>query len=1172
MTGPTPIVDRVKILGRGATSVVELGVLRSAYGDWPEGTEVAVKRLLPELSADKRALAALEEEAEALSEAEHPSLVRALFRGKDDHGSFLALEFVAGKNLDEVLAETGPLPEPRVRSVGEQLAGALAALHAAGRVHGDLKPENARLDDSGRAVLIDLGFSRRFERTNPDREGETLPGNLLFLSPETARGAAPTPGSDVFAIGILLYFLATGEHPFIDSEQRGADLESGATQLLKRLADLHRDGLQPPSAFVVELSPFFDQLIERVLSPYPASRPTAEELATLLENGETHPWWRERVARGESGRGATDHPRTHLTQLVGREDALDTLTLAHRSLKLASAEEPGSGAVVWCAAPAGSGKSRLVTEFAARMRTATRPPMYLYGRASERRESRPLGTLLSLLRRWLQLPPGANIGPRGVERLNRTVPPQDAEALALALGPGGGEFAPALPVAVVAWLSALAETRRLIIFIDDLHHAGGATLGALGELARELFTTEVLLVLGLRSDAKPASAEALQRLKIKLDEFAERTRAVPLFDLSLGPLTKAAVSELVAARFDPSVPRDRLALVLWERSLGSPGLISELLRGLEAREDAGSISPDNPLWQLDIEPESMPYPRSLKRAIADRMNELEPAERLWLGRLSVIGGRIAKSFVADAFPETPAGDLDRVLVALTAADWLTPVADRYRFSRPALREAIYNRLDITERREIHSRVADALATEDGDNNWEGIFYRAHHLKQADRSKALFELLRPLIPNIPKSGQPERVLTLAQWAIEACRPAPEISAAELMDLYEIAVDAANGLGRRDLERDLLDHMIDLDLNLEGDPKIAARVYLAHGRFSLGIGQMGLARGWLSNAIRFARSAESNELLCDGLRRLATLHAFSGDFESARSMVTEAVEIAPDSRRRAFASLASAQIAVIENRITDALKDVATARAELSDKDPDGLESAHAAVDMLRARISRSIGRHGRALASASRAVQRARRSGDRRLEVEATARLGGLEIDLGRFDSAAERLRDARSLAIEIEDKGGRALVEMWMAILSWERDAPEAGQVLERTIELAAEIGHHRLRALALAILARQRASVGELEAALKLGKQAAELLDRYGAELTDRIVIRGTLALVERLSGNESRARSVIRRIRRRIRSESRALDDERLRSSQQSYAERLLEATVTEEGPLYPPIRLDD
>ena len=79
--------------------------------------------------------------------------------GEDEEGLWILMELIPGRNLAEVLAEEHALAEPLVRAIGRQLSGALAALHGEGSSHGDLKPENARLDQSGRSVLVDLGFA-----------------------------------------------------------------------------------------------------------------------------------------------------------------------------------------------------------------------------------------------------------------------------------------------------------------------------------------------------------------------------------------------------------------------------------------------------------------------------------------------------------------------------------------------------------------------------------------------------------------------------------------------------------------------------------------------------------------------------------------------------------------------------------------------------------------------------------------------------------------------------------------------------------------------------------------------------------------------------------------------------------------------------------------------------
>jgi tetratricopeptide (TPR) repeat protein len=423
----------------------------------------------------------------------------------------------------------------------------------------------------------------------------------------------------------------------------------------------------------------------------------------------------------------------------------------------------------------------------------------------------------------------------------------------------------------------------------------------------------------------------------------------------------------------------------------------------------------------------------------------------------------------------------------------------------------------------------------------------------------------LLDRLPESGQPQRALTLVQSAIEACG-ASGVAPARMLDLYETGIDAANRLGRRQEERDMLDRMIELPLDLERSPALAARVYLAHGRHALGTGDLGLARGWFANAAQLARNAGSDALACDALRRLAVVHGLTGDLAKALELAREALAIAPDARRRAFAWLVVAQADVLENRIESALDALASARHELAGLDEASIWGALGALDMLTARVFRSAGRQGRALAAAGRAVRRARRAGDRRLEVEASARLGGLLIDLDRLDDAEAHLRDATTLAREIEDRGGEALAGLWLSVLLWERDDERAADQVARTVATAGELGLFRLRALALALQARQFHAAGDLRRASDTSATAQDLLARYGAELVDGIVISGTRALVLHAAGRRGEARALVRRLRRTMRDENRAVARPELRGAQRRYTTRLLEAVLSPDGPLYP------
>ena len=123
-------------------------------------------------------------------------------------------ELVRGSPLSELLAGHGPFPAEEVRGIGLDLCHALAAVHRHGLVHGDVKAENVMREVSGRIVLMDFGAAREFELA----DAGVVTGTLRYLAPEVLRGAAPSPASDIYALGVLLFHLLSGEFPYAASE------------------------------------------------------------------------------------------------------------------------------------------------------------------------------------------------------------------------------------------------------------------------------------------------------------------------------------------------------------------------------------------------------------------------------------------------------------------------------------------------------------------------------------------------------------------------------------------------------------------------------------------------------------------------------------------------------------------------------------------------------------------------------------------------------------------------------------------------------------------------------------------------------------------------------------------------------------------------------------------
>ena len=1208
MTPEEPRFERLRHLGSGSSARVDLARLSAPFGPLPAGAEVAVKTFAPRTakvgtpsSGDHEAgRAAFRAEADAARLARDPSLVRVLHHGEERGVPYLLLQYVPGRTLREA-SRDGPMPEPLVRRIGAQLAGALAALHDAGFAHGDVKPENVRLDDAGRAVLLDLGFAHRVDEGVRASDA----GSLAYLSPERADGGPPSPAADVFALGVVLYELATGTHPFgyapdgtpaapRPSLAVGHGSSSGA--LLHRtleqpgadelLAAIRLCRIVPASHLVPPITPFFDALSTELLARRPQDRPNARELSTRLTLTESSPWWRAQVDPRRRSPTATPAPglRRQTTPLVGRDAEMALLA---RTLEGVRAGRP---AVAWIASQPGCGRWRLVNEFAARARASQTPPVYLYARWGTAAEARPAGVLLILLHRWLRLPTETEPGPREERVLEELVGRRVARTLMGALSPRGvhgsaptsAASVDSVPGALARWLEALSRSRPVLVFVDELHRAGPVTLESLSILLDGL-AGRVLLLLGVREDVEATDA-GLARLRARLDRLErpdpDRASTEAPFDvltLALGPLDRAAMRELVDGVFDHGVARGRLAEVLWLRTRGNPGLASEILVDLIADGDAypaGEHGEGKLL--LAIAPDDLPLPRSLDGIVTERVRALAPTDRRWLQRLAVVGGRIAPDFLQRAFPPTGRAEIDEVLARLVRLGWLVPAADRYRFARPALREALYRSLGDAQRERWHLAAARGLEPDDParEPSTEERYQRAFHLRAANRHAEVLELAHGLVRKERYRTSARRLLTLARWALEAMEHLPRDPDDEAagsfdrvrLELLEAAADAADRLGRRDEERELLDYLLDLDLDLTRHPAEGARLYLLHARYATGTGRFGLARGMLRNAIQLAETVDDDELVSEARRRMGQVQAHIGELAEARDQARIALERAADAHQIALARLALAHVDVLEDRLEDAQRHVERAEQALRGASERPLRVA-AYAHLLRARIWRSLGRPVRAFWSARRAVELARRTGERKLEAEARGRLGGLLLDLDRPDEAEVELRDAELLADEIEDRRGQVLARLWLGVLLLEeRDDDTAGGMIERATELAHEIGFYRAEALAQAMLARVHRHRAELERADELSAAALELLARHGAELTDRIVIAGTRALVLRQRGRRRASKALVRELERRIARSQELIADDRLRRDQRAFADSLLRAVLSPDGPVFP------
>src|SRR5688572_20830751 len=181
--------------------------------------KIAVKLLPLQFTRDEDRVRRFEHEARAASALNHPNIVTIYDMGEDEAGRYIAMEFVAGRTLRALAGERTAFES--LLSWGAQIAQALAVAHAAGIVHRDIKPENIMVREDGYLKVLDFGLARlavaHADTSNAATLLGTSPGTLLgtvhYMSPEQARGDTVTGATDLFALGTVLYELATGRHP-----------------------------------------------------------------------------------------------------------------------------------------------------------------------------------------------------------------------------------------------------------------------------------------------------------------------------------------------------------------------------------------------------------------------------------------------------------------------------------------------------------------------------------------------------------------------------------------------------------------------------------------------------------------------------------------------------------------------------------------------------------------------------------------------------------------------------------------------------------------------------------------------------------------------------------------------------------------------------------------------
>jgi serine/threonine protein kinase/beta-lactam-binding protein with PASTA domain len=309
-TGPDPLIGRVldgryrigpRIARGGMATVYEATDLRL-------DRVCALKVMHTGLGDDDDFAARFVREARSAAKLSHPHVVSVFDQGDDDGTLFLAMEYIPGHTLRDLIRKEAPMPPRKALALIEPVLSALAAAHHAGMIHRDVKPENVLLADDGRVKVADFGLARAVSAETQHTTGGVLIGTVSYLSPELVIDGRADARSDVYAAGVLIYEMITGRKP-----------HEGESPIQVAYKHVHED-VPPPSATVPGVPAYVDALIARATARDRELRPADAQV--LLHQ--------VRRVRGALDHGIIDDPELTEdltpTQQVHPDDGIDYVT------------------------------------------------------------------------------------------------------------------------------------------------------------------------------------------------------------------------------------------------------------------------------------------------------------------------------------------------------------------------------------------------------------------------------------------------------------------------------------------------------------------------------------------------------------------------------------------------------------------------------------------------------------------------------------------------------------------------------------------------------------------------------------------------------------------------------------------------------------------------------
>jgi tetratricopeptide (TPR) repeat protein len=676
-------------LGRGGMGEVYLA------RDTRLGREVALKFLPREAINDQSRLRRFFQEARAASTLNHPNIVTIYEVGELDGVPFIATELIQGRTLRHMMKEQ--LPVELTLRIGTQIAKALAVAHSSGIVHRDIKPENIMVRDDGYVKILDFGLARLAALPGTDFDSKAgtyvqtsagiIVGTLAYMSPEQAQGDVVGSATDIFSLGVVLFELATGQHPFRSDSRVG---------LMNAIVTQHP---VPPSRLNPETAGSLETTILRMLEKAPRDRPGALEVEESLSSIQF-----DTSALTQAVMVAKATPHT-----VGREPELSQL---QSCFERASG---GRGQIFCVAGEPGIGKTTLIEDFLAQLRARSDVGI-ARGRCSERLAgTEAYLPFIEAVESLLNEPGNTRAGlirmlaPTWYGQVVSLSPDHSSDVAVLADIKSASQER--LKREMANLLDESSRAKPLILFFDDLHWADDSTTSMLAYLANKFDGMRLMIIAAYRPSDLMLNKHPFLQVKLDL-----QTRGL-CSEIQLGFLSREEVAHYISQEFQVNRFPEGLAQLIYAKTEGSPLFMADLVRYLRDQE---IIAERNGEWVLTREMSAIEseLPESVRSMIQRKIDQLDEEDRRLLVAASVQGYNFDSSVVARASGvessqvEDRLENLERVHSFVRLIDEHEfpdrTITLRYQFVHVLYQNALYSTLKPTRRAALSAGVASAL--------------------------------------------------------------------------------------------------------------------------------------------------------------------------------------------------------------------------------------------------------------------------------------------------------------------------------------------------------------------------------------------------------------------------------------------------------------------------------